>query len=80
MRIAQARLSPADFAKFEANIDKRAIIGDMRNDENLIVAQFHLSFLRFHNSVVDFLAANDTGWIADFHAAQIADRGCTTSG
>lgn len=74
LALAQARLSPADFAKFEANIDKRAIIGDMRNDENLIVAQFHLSFLRFHNKVVDFLAANDTGWIPDFHAAQILTR------
>lgn len=27
----------------------RAIIGDSRNDENLIVAQLHLAFLRFHN-------------------------------
>ncbi|WP_321549518.1 peroxidase family protein [Hyalangium rubrum] len=29
-----------------------AIIGDPRNDENLIVAQLHLAFLRFHNKVV----------------------------
>lgn len=32
-----------------------AIIGDPRNDENLIVAQFHTSILRFHNAVVDQL-------------------------
>lgn len=28
------------------------IIGDPRNDENLIVAQLHLAFLKFHNKVV----------------------------
>ena len=33
----------------------RAFIGDLRNDENLIVAQFHLAFLRFHNNVVKTL-------------------------
>lgn len=32
-----------------------AITGDPRNDENLIVAQLHLAFLRFHNKVVDGL-------------------------
>lgn len=34
---------------------KQAIIGDPRNDENLIVAQTHLAFLKFHNKVVDRL-------------------------
>ena len=29
-----------------------ALIGDPRNDENLIVAQLHLQFLKFHNKVV----------------------------
>ncbi len=67
---AQAQMSPAAFAKLQAGLPGRAIIGDMRNDENLIVAQFHLSFLRFHNRVVDFLTANDTGWIADYDAAK----------
>jgi Animal haem peroxidase len=32
---------------------KDAIIGDPRNDENLIVAQTHLAFLKFHNRVID---------------------------
>ena len=36
---------------------KQAIIGDHRNDENLIVAQTHLAFLKFHNRVADRLAA-----------------------
>jgi Animal haem peroxidase len=32
-----------------------AVIGDPRNDENLIVSQFHHAMLRFHNQVVDLL-------------------------
>jgi hypothetical protein len=32
-----------------------AIVGDERNDENLLVAQTHVSFLRFHNAIVDRL-------------------------
>ena len=38
--------------------DTRAFIGDLRNDENLIVAQLHLAFLRFHNAVVDAIEAD----------------------
>jgi len=34
---------------------KTAIIGDPRNDENLIVVQFHHTMLKFHNAVVDML-------------------------
>lgn len=37
----------------------KAFIGDPRNDENLVVAQFHVAILRFHNAVVDWLLAND---------------------
>lgn len=39
--------------------DRKARIGDGRNDENLIVAQLHLAFLKFHNAVVDWVNAND---------------------
>ena len=38
-----------------------AAIVDPRNDENLAVAQTHLAFIKFHNAVVDKLAANLTG-------------------
>lgn len=31
---------------------QRAIIGDMRNDENLVVAQLHLAMVRLHNRIV----------------------------
>lgn len=34
-------------------IRARAIIGDGRNDENLIVAQLQVAFLRFHNRLAD---------------------------
>lgn len=33
--------------------DGSAILGDGRNDENLIVVQLHAAFLRFHNRLVD---------------------------
>jgi hypothetical protein len=33
----------------------RALIGDPRNDENIIVGQLHLLFLRFHNKMVDLV-------------------------
>jgi hypothetical protein len=41
----------------QRNAQQRALIGDPRNDENQIVSQLHLLFLRFHNAVVDLLAA-----------------------
>ena len=28
------------------------MIGDSRNDENLIVAQLHVAFVKFHNAVL----------------------------
>ena len=37
-----------------------ALIGDHRNDENLLVAQTHLAMLKFHNKVCDQLAAAGT--------------------
>jgi len=36
-------------------IPQRAVIGDARNDENLIIAQLQVAFLRFHNKTVDWL-------------------------
>lgn len=39
---------------------RMANIPDQRNDENLAVAQIHLAFIRFHNSVCDRLANEGT--------------------
>ncbi len=46
-------------ARFDLPRDAQlnAIIGDSRNDENIVIAQFHLAMLRFHNAVVDGLRA-----------------------
>ncbi len=33
--------------------NSRALIGDPRNDENLIVSQLQVAFIKFHNAVVD---------------------------
>lgn len=33
--------------------DRAALIGDPRNDENTIIAQMHVAFLRAHNELVD---------------------------
>ena len=37
----------------DADGNRRALIPDRRNDENLAVAQTHLAMIRFHNRVVD---------------------------
>ena len=37
----------------------KANIADSRNDENLIVAQLHLAFLRFHNTTVDWVRKHE---------------------
>lgn len=36
-----------------------ARVADARNDENLVLAQLHVAFLRFHNGVVDWVKANE---------------------
>ncbi len=35
----------------DPQFDRAALIGDARNDENLIVAQLHVAFLRAHNAI-----------------------------
>jgi Animal haem peroxidase len=46
-----------DLPRFEQVTDgvtaKRALIGDKRNDENVIVSQLHGVFLKFHNRLAD---------------------------
>lgn len=52
-------LRPAPTDSFGA-WKRKAFIGDGRNDENLILAQLHVAFLRFHNAVVDALGPSGT--------------------
>ena len=44
-----------------------ALLGDRRNDENLILSQLHVAMLRFHNAVIDRLRADPA------HANQSAE-------
>jgi Animal haem peroxidase len=46
----QLRVSGRDLPR---NPDGSAIIGDHRNDENQIIAQIHVAFLRAHNKLID---------------------------
>lgn len=50
---------PGGSGKFDLprNSQGTALIGDPRNDENAIVSQLHLAFLKFHNAVVDEVEA-----------------------
>ena len=43
----------ANFVDDNGPIRTRAILGDGRNDENLLVAQLHVAFLRLHNKLAD---------------------------
>ncbi|MCP1146087.1 peroxidase family protein [Lysinibacillus endophyticus] len=54
------------------NSQNTALMADPRNDENLIISQLHLSFLKFHNAVVDQVIAN--GITAPFQAFAEAQR------
>jgi hypothetical protein len=47
-----------------------ADIPDRRNDENLIVAQLHAGFIRFHNRVVEELSATGTPSTVTFERAR----------
>lgn len=40
--------------------NNNAIIGDSRNDENLLISQFHLAMLMFHNAVTDRVRKDPT--------------------
>ncbi len=39
------------------NSQNAALIGDPRDDENLIISQLQVAFLKFHNAVVDYVQA-----------------------
>jgi len=42
----------------QQNFFGRALIGDPRNDENLLISQLHCTILRFHNKVMETVAAD----------------------
>jgi Animal haem peroxidase len=44
---------PREPRSLDPDHDRAALTGDPRNDENLVVAQLHVAFLRAHNKLVD---------------------------
>ncbi len=74
----------ADFGKFiigrdaadvpESDLPRNtagtALIGDPRNDENLIVSQLQLAFLKFHNRIVELLKGSISDAMERFQSAQ----------
>lgn len=60
----------------QRNSTGKAIIADPRNDENLFVAQMHLSIIKFHNAVVDAIRQEEPSLTADklFSKAQTEVR------
>jgi hypothetical protein len=68
--ISEGVVQKADFpekVRDEPNFEQLAFIADARNDENLIIAQFHTAVLRFHNAVVDWVEANEAN---DYHGSK----------
>lgn len=51
-----------------------ALIGDPRNDENAIIAQLHLLFLKFHNKIFDVATEPSLGWESRYEKAQSLTR------
>ena len=43
----------------------KAIVAEGRNDENLVISQFQLAMLRFHNAVSANVRANNGNWTAE---------------
>jgi hypothetical protein len=53
-------LSRGNFLRYDVPRDQfgEAFLGDSRNDEHVILSQFHLAMLRFHNAVTDRIRAD----------------------
>lgn len=50
--IGKNRTGEDDLPRNSEEDNARALIGDPRNDENLILSQLHLAFIKYHNRVV----------------------------
>jgi len=59
--------SDRDLSRSKVNEGAAALIGDFRNDENRIVSQLQLIFLRFHNTVSKHLLDDLNGTYAPLH-------------
>jgi hypothetical protein len=71
--ISEGVVNEADFPeklRNEPNFEQLAFIADARNDENLIIAQFHTAVLRFHNATVEWIIASEA---CDSHGRKRSD-------
>jgi Animal haem peroxidase len=71
--ISEGVVNEADFPeklRNEPNFEQLAFIADARNDENLIIGQFHTAVLRFHNASVDWVVASEA---CDNHGRKRSD-------
>ncbi len=64
---------PPDLRKLYIHPDgtprrQRAIIGDLRNDENLAISQFHLAMVRLHNRFIDHAPKHGDAPLGDENA------------
>jgi len=59
-----------EFLDVPRNEDRSAAIGDPRNDNNVVVSQLHVGFLRAHNVIVDRLLAEGVAQNVVFVKAQ----------
>ena len=57
--ILLSELKPSREDDLPRNEQGTALIGDPRNDENLIVAQVQLAMLKFHNKMVDWVGESE---------------------
>ncbi len=62
--------SGGQFEDVPRRADHSAVIGDPRNDSNLIVSGLHAAFLRFHNHAVDTVATGGAEPIETFAEAR----------
>lgn len=63
---------PREGASADIEHDRAALTGDPRNDENLIIAQLHVAFLKAHNKLVDQgLSFNEAGRVLRQHYQHI---------
>ena len=70
------KLGPDGKVEIQKDVPAVALIGDPRNDENIIVSQLQLTFIRLHNRVLEqVITIDDTEGVersrtAQFHEAQ----------
>lgn len=67
-KLLVGQVAGSNLPDLQRNSQGRAIIGDMRNDENSIVSQLQLAFILAHNTLVQ--RARDNGHAVPFESAR----------